>query len=363
MARSTWGSIRQKDRGVWEVRYPLPPDPSTGKRRQGSRTVHGSRKAAEQQLAELRAELGSGRGLPEMRMTVQRCWKRHYRPYIDDLSLSTVKGYESAYRSHIDPAFGCRTMEEIRSAEVQHWLDGMTYGAAKKSFAVMRALFNFAFDREFVSRNVMARRYKMPRKSSAARTACDDVHDLATLRAIFEDCRGELWEPGFILSAFGGLRRSEAFGVQRPDIEFSDGHAIVQVRRGVQCIDGVVREMGVKTETSRRLAVIPRPFSERLRELVQARPDELWMLDDGLGRPLNPDTLSKAYQRWFQQSAYPYIPWKNLRNSYATMLHEAGVELGMIARLLGHSTPVTTFKHYDKPSTEALATLVSILGD
>ncbi len=363
MARSTWGSIRQKDRGVWEVRYPLPPDPSTGRRRQGSKTVRGTRKSAEQQLAELRAELGGdGRALGPQ-MTVRACWKRFYRPYIDDLSPSTVKGYESAYAAHIEPAFGSRAMGEIGAAEVQQWLDAMSYGAAKKSFAVMRALFNFAADQEILTRNVMAKRYKMPKKSSSVRKICDDVYDLEALKAIFEDCRGELWEPGFILSAFGGLRRSEACGVQRPDIEFAETYAIVRVRRGVQCIDGTVRETEVKTEGSERIAVLPRPFADRLRELVEAHPEELWLHDDGFGCPMNPDGLSKAYQRWFQNRAYPYIPWKNLRNSYATMLHEAGAELGMIAKLLGHSTPVTTFKHYDRPSAEALAAVVGKLGE
>ena len=363
MARSTWGSIRQKDRGVWEVRYPLPRDPSTGKRRQGSKTVRGTRKAAEQLLAELRAEHGADGDSVGPCMTVRRCWTRHYRPYIGDLSPSTVKGYESAYASHIEPTFGCRIMEDIGPAEVQRWLDEMSYGAAKKSFAVMRALFNFAADQELLVRNVMDRRFKLPRRSSAARMVCEDIHDLGTLKAVLADCRGEVWEPGFIFSAFGGLRRSEACGVQRPDVEFAEGYAIVRVRRGVQCIDGVVRETSVKTEASELMAIIPRPFSDRLLELVRSRPGELWMLDDGFGNPLNPDTLAKAYQRWFQQSAHRYIPWKNLRNSYATMLHEAGVELGMIAKLLGHSTPVTTFKHYDKPSAEALAAIVSRLGD
>lgn len=362
MARSTWGSIRQKGRGVWEIRYPLPPDPSTGKRCQGSKTVRGTKKAAEQLLAELRAELGGGKDSGGFRITVRLCWTRYYRPYIDDLSPSTIKGYESAYRSHIDPPFGCRVMEEIRPAEIQQWLDGMTYGAAKKSFAVMRAIFNFAFDQELLARNVMDRRFKLPKRTSSARSVCEEVHDLNTLKSIFADCRGELWEAGFILSAFGGLRRSEACGVQRCDLEFADSYVIVRVKRGVQCIDGVVRETSVKTDASERVAIIPRPYSDRLRELSESRADEQWMLDDGFGNPLNPDTLAKTYQRWFQQRTYPYIPWKNLRNSYATMLHEAGVELGMVARLLGHTTPVTTFKHYDKPSTEALAALVERLG-
>ena len=87
------------------------------------------------------------------------------------------------------------------------------------------------------------------------------------------------------------------------------------------------------------------------------------MCDDGHGGPANPERMSDAYRRWHMGKQFPYVPWKNLRNSYATMLHARGVDLADVARLLGHTTPVITYQHYDRPSAEQLASIVGILGE
>lgn len=354
MARSTWGSIRQKSKGVYELRY-------KADGRAKSETVRGTRKEAEQRLAERRVRFAPD-SADDMQITVARCWTHYYRPYVADLAPSTIKGYESAYLTRIKPTFGARTMALIRPIEVQQWLDSMTYGAARKCYAVARAMFGFAKDKELIDRNVMDRRYKLPRSVDRSRSSCEGIYNSETLKSILSECRGEAREAGYLLSAFGGLRRSEAFGVKRDDVVFYDDYAVVKVRRGVQCIEGKVIETEVKTAKSARDAVIPEPYASRLRDLVDERPEDTWLLDDGFGRPMNPEVLAKAYQRWFQRQPYSYIPWRNLRNSYATMLHESGVDLGMIAKMLGHSTPAITFKHYDKPRVEALATAAGKIG-
>lgn len=366
MARSTWGSIRSKSKGVWEVRY------TVGGRRK-SETVRGTRKQAEQRRAELQVEFGPLGPGPGTGITVQGCWTRYYRPHVErHKAPATLDGYESAYSSRIGPAFGDRVMESVRPAEIQEWLDGMTYGAARKAFAVLRAMYNWAEDKELVSRNVMAKRYEMPRRSDGgSRAVCEDVHDLTTLKSVFEDCRGEVWEAGYICSAFGGLRRCEAFGVRLDGVEYfppgsegsAAGFAVVEVRRSVQRIKGrVVVSETLKTDGSRGVAVVPDPYASRLAEIAEERRGDVWLMDDGFGEPIDPEVLASAYKRWFQRSPYRYIPWKNLRNSYATMLHEAGVELGVIAKVLRHTTPMITYKHYDKPSIGMLAEAVSKIG-
>lgn len=103
--RSAWGSIQAAGPGIWRLRYPLPSDPSTGKRRQGYETVHGTKKDASKRLAELRIEHDRFRASPAV-MTVSRLWGQHYSKHIERLAPSTVEGYESAYRTAIEPTFG-----------------------------------------------------------------------------------------------------------------------------------------------------------------------------------------------------------------------------------------------------------------
>lgn len=359
--KRAWGSVRLYKPGVYYIRYPLPPD-ETGARKQGFEKVHGTAKDAEKRLAELRLrydDTAQRRGV----LTVSMLWENLYRPYIARLSPSTVRGYASAYQTHIEPAFGNVPLEELKKAHIQTWLDGKTYGQARGAFAVLRAMYSYAYDNELIKDNVFLKRFTMPRKTQRTdRVISADVHDLDGLKAVLEACKGEQFEAPFILSAFGGLRREEAFGVKWSDIQFLEDYAVVSVSRGVQYIDRAVVIVDVKTEKSNRYAVIPAPYCDRLRMIAEENPLDVWVCDDGTGNPANPNNVSNAYKRWHISRPFKYVPWKNLRNSYATVLHAHGVELALIARLLGHSKPTVTYQHYDRMSPEQLAEIVTVIG-
>ena len=127
--RSSWGSIERYKPGVYQIRYPLPPDPDTGKRRQGFETLHGTKAEATARLAQLR--MLHDQRQASSRMTVSMLWETRYLQHIQRLAKSTVRGYVSTYNAHIAPAFGAWDLERLTKRDVQGWLDGMSYGAAK----------------------------------------------------------------------------------------------------------------------------------------------------------------------------------------------------------------------------------------
>lgn len=360
MARSTWGSLTKRRNGVWSIRYPLPADLATGKRKQGFETFRGTKRDAVKRLAELRLQLDNLEEQNE-RVTVSKLWDKSYRPYIGRLSPSTVEGYESAYHAHIEPVFGECELDALQKRDVQAWLDGMSYGAARKAFVVLRAMYSFAVDNDLTEGNLFTKRYRLPnRPRKSASEVAESIHTEKELIELLQAANGEPWEAAFILSAFGGLRREEAFGVKWDDIEFRNGYAVVTVERGLQPAKGGVRVVPLKTGGSYREAVVVEPYSNRLLELADGNGGEEWVCSDS-GEPLNPDLASAAYKRWHLNRPYRYVPWKNLRNSYATMLHAKGVDLGTVAKLLGHSTPTITYRNYDRMSAEQLAEAVSAL--
>ncbi len=55
------GRIRSRGQGVWEVSIEVGRDPVTGRRRQLSRRVHGSRRDAQRLLNSLASEADAGR--------------------------------------------------------------------------------------------------------------------------------------------------------------------------------------------------------------------------------------------------------------------------------------------------------------
>ncbi|MDR0514661.1 MAG: site-specific integrase [Coriobacteriaceae bacterium] len=366
MARRVWGSIAQKSKGVWEIRYPKPPCPETGRRRQGSQVVRGSRKDAEGRLAELYLTLGSSPAGQDM--TVDQYWRLRYWPDIEGLAPSTRCGYRSIYRSNIKPAFGERPLRAITGEEVQRWLNGMTYGAARSARAVLRAMLSHAQVSGDVGENVLMRRYRMPKEpaGTAKRTVNKGVYSAAELEALFADAHGEVWEGPGILAAFGSACREEACGARLDEIGFEDVmvegrmrlFATYRIARTVQHLEGrlVVREGMAKNDARVRWLIVAPPHSLRLRAIVRQGQEEgrTYLLDDGFGGLMNPNTMTAAYRRWFLGRAHRYIPFNNLRNSYGTVMHSLGLDLAMVGKLMGHTQQSTTYKFYDRPGKDEL---------
>ena len=108
-----------------------------------------------------------------------------------------------------------------RARDVQEWLSGMTFGTARHARAIFKIVMNRAEDLEYIDHHPLGKRYIMPTAKSA-RQRSSDIYDPDELESIFRECSGELWEPYYILAAFGGAQRAEAIGVQAPEIEWRE---------------------------------------------------------------------------------------------------------------------------------------------
>lgn len=372
MAKSEFGSIRKKGSG-WEIRW----FDSAGKRK--SKTIRGTKKDARAALSAIQASQADG--LAES-VTLSGFWESEYMPEIQaTLAPSTVAGYQKEWKNNIAPCFGDRLISGIKGREIQDWIDSMSYGSARHAKAVLSAIIGRAHALDYVSDNVMARRYRLPKREVQQRAVNDTVADYGTLERLAMKAQGEEWEAGFLSAAFSGCRRSEAFGLTANDvipIETPQGvYAALKIERGVQVIDGEVRITGVKTRDSNRWAVMAPPFSSRIIELAeqaQALVDSVeaetgiahsfmpWLNSRTPDTP-NPERLVGAYRRWFGLAGERYIPFKNLRNSYTTNMHTAGMELEDVAKLLGHTTDSITYRHYDRPDVEDLVRRVQKVAD
>lgn len=91
--------------------------------------------------------------------------------------------------------------------------------------------------------------------------------------------------------------------------------------------------------------------------------DAAWLFPSGNGEPLSPDAVRVALRAvregmgTFGARVSPHV----LRHTYASHLVDAGVDLLMVQRLLGHRSPTTTAR-YTHPSKAALAKQASALN-
>ena len=361
MARSTWGTIVEKKKGpdgIYLIRYTV-----GGKKK--SETVRGTLSDAERRRAELRIKYEGGIGENPVLCVF---WDTVYHPWIkSNLAPKTVEGYEQKYYHDIEPEFGLCAMDEVRPRKVQQWIDTMPPSTARHAKAVLSSIFAYAFANEYTDDNPVARRYKMPKKSKAVRPRTKDVMPSSDADEVAALGFGEPWEAPFILSRFGGASRYEATGVQAPDVRMEGRYAVVKVRRGVHRVtvrddDGgrhseVVVTDELKNEFRCRELVVEPPHSFRLFAIAQQAQSEAdangwkdaWLCGDGLGGVMCPNSMAQAYRRWFSTHTVPYVPFGNLRNSYATDMLSSGVDGSMVSKMIGNNERSTTEKHYERP--------------
>ena len=100
------GSIKQRSKGTWRLRYDGPPDAS-GRRTQVSETVRGTKKDADTVLRERLQAVEHGSYVAKSQETVGEFLDRWMDTYAaTNTSPSTQRGYAATIRRYLKPELG-----------------------------------------------------------------------------------------------------------------------------------------------------------------------------------------------------------------------------------------------------------------
>lgn len=75
---------------------------------------------------------------------------------------------------------------------------------------------------------------------------------------------------------------------------------------------------------------------------------------------LTPPQAARRYASWCKKESLPYVPVQNLRHSWATNALEAGVNIAVVSKFLGHTDIKTTARFYLRPEIASLKEAQSI---
>ena len=90
------GSIIQRARGSWQVRYYAPPN-ANGKQKRLTETVKGNKSAAEHILRDRLSAIENGRYVPKDKETLSQFLDRWMRTYVStNCTLRTAQGYRAS---------------------------------------------------------------------------------------------------------------------------------------------------------------------------------------------------------------------------------------------------------------------------
>jgi integrase/recombinase XerD len=258
------------------------------------------------------------------------------------VSPATIRNYLIYCRKFA--AFYMRSPEQLGAAEVRAFLlhqfevEQLAYSSYRQVYAALKFLYSVTLGRPGV-----VSRIPFPRRQL---TNLPKVLTVAELTAFFAALRKPKYRALFMTCYAAGLRLGEVCHLQVEDIDSQ--RMVIRVRAG----------KGGKE----RLTVLSPRLLEVLRSYWRLAKPRSWLFPGARpDRPVALDTARSVFHSACAQAGLPrgYTP-HSLRHSFATHLLDAGTDLVLIQRMLGHRSIETT-SHYTHVSLTRLQQATSPL--
>lgn len=345
------------------------------------KTVYGTKKDAEVELAKFVTEVQNGLVIDGKSLKFSEfteIWKRDYGS--KELAPSTYKRYCRMLETRLLPYFGHFYINKIKPTDIMKFYDllekdtqlvrkkGNNGSKTKKPLSgktilehhrLLRAMLHKAVYWQLIVTNP-AERVQPPKARKPKRRSYDDEQTKILLENLEllpnEDTK---YKVAIILTVFTGVRLGELMGLEWQDVDFKNG--IISINRSSQYL----ADMGVftkvpKTESSIREIAIPEFIISLLEEyklLYEEQKSiygELWTNSDRLfvqadGKPMHPSTISKWFVKYVGQIGLPVINFHGLRHTNASLLVAQNIDIAVISARLGHAQISTTLDFYVHP--------------
>lgn len=345
------------------------------------KTVHGTKKDAEVELAKFVTEVQNGLVIDGKSLKFSEfteIWKRDYGS--KELAPSTYKRYCRMLDTRILPYFGHFYINKIKPTDIMKFYDllekdtqlvrkkGNNGSKTKKPLSgktilehhrLLRSMLHKAVYWQLIVANP-AERVQPPKARKPKRRSYDDEQTKILLENLeqlpIEDTK---YKVAIILTIFTGVRLGELMGLEWTDVDFKNG--IISINRSSQYLS----DMGVftkvpKTESSIREIAIPEFIISLLEEYKlwyeeqKSIYGELWTDSNRLfvqadGKPMHPSTISKWFVKYVGQIGLPVINFHGLRHTNASLLVAQNIDIAVISARLGHAQISTTLDFYVHP--------------
>jgi integrase len=277
----------------------------------------------------------------------------------------TYRRHEAIVRLYLKPGLGKYVLTQLSVPIVQDFLDALYAGGQSAANVhqirkVLSAALTYALRKELLLRNV-ARLVELPSYKPEKAKHWTGAETQRFLQAAQTD---PLY-PAFVLLVLYGFRRGEVLGLRWCDVNFDQG--VLHVKQQIQRINGALRQVRLKTDTSERdeplLAAARDVLRQQLLKQAAARTaagdtwhgagtDEELVFTTSSGRPVESHNLCRSFQRICAQHGLRRITLHGLRHTNATTQKNLQVHDRDIQAILGHGDVRTTgiYEHVNMES-------------
>lgn len=159
----------------------------------------------------------------------------------------------------------------------------------------------------------------------------------------------------YILILNTGLRRGEILALQWKDIDFNKKQLSVNKAVVVQYEQNSIIEVIEKPKTKSSIRTIPlnNTALDALLHLKKLNKNSEWVVATNDNKRVLLSTFFDLLRNIQEKNNLPSFGIHSLRHTFATRLHEKGVRIDIISKLMGHSSVRTTYR-YIHTSNEVL---------
>lgn len=345
----------------YRVRYRKPDHSQANKR--GFRT----KREAELYLASVEVKKARGDYIDaaEARVTIGELgdqWmtsQTHLKP-------SSVAVVESAWRLHVRPSWGAKSIGAIRHSDVQQWVAGLSMGGnafgkpkspalVHRCYGILAGILDVAVRDHRLASNP-ARGVSLPRKVSREHRYLthQQLHRLASASGE----HGTL----ILLLGYTGLRWGEATALRTKDVDL-DRRRLNIVENAVFVRGEVI--VGSPKTHKRRSVPFPAFLRERLEAAVEGKTYEDLVFPGRFGEHQTTPTIRQ--NSWFDKALLtaelPSMTIHDLRHTTASLAVSAGANVKAVQRMLGHASAAMTLDVYADLFNDDLDDVATRLDD
>jgi integrase len=351
------GNITKRGKSSYRIKFDVGTDPQTGKRIISYKTVRGTRKHAEAELAKQLSQFAEGRYVAPTVETVET-YANHWIENIAPASRApiTVERYTTLIRAHIVPGLGSHELQKLDGTAIDRFYAsrrdlGLAAFTVHHIHSLLRQILSSAVKAKKISRSPISDIETAPKAKRGKKIEALDETELATL---LDFLHGHWLYMPTLIAASTALRRGEVLGLRWRDLDFDKG--TLQVTQAVEIVGGKLGVKPPKTERSARTIKLPpslapelerhrkEQLEDRLKIGLGGRPDLVFT--SPLGEMLHPDTLSEAFSAKVAAAGIKRVTFHCLRHTHITLLLKSGVPVHVVSARAGHAKPSITLDTY-----------------
>lgn len=261
---------------------------------------------------------------PTFETVIEDWWEDHQK----HLVASTIRGYIASV-NRAKNHFKDTRIKELTPQQCDSFIRSLaSQGKGKKvchtQLNIMRMVCDYAVLKGYIAYNPCSA-VKLPSGLPAKKR---ELPSEADIKAVEES---DWLFPFFLL--YTGMRRSEALAVMYEDIDRE--RRVIHVNKAVGYANNRPYIKSTKTEAGKRDVILLDKLAERIPE------GHGLIFTNDKGEMYHGSHISRAWESWQKANNTTVTPHQ-LRHGYATILHDAGIDVKDAQYLLGHSTVAMT---------------------